>query len=70
MATKKTAKLKKVHLNKKDKVIAGLIGGLGEYFNVDATLLRVVAIIVAAMSGFFPLIIAYFVATIVVSQQS
>jgi phage shock protein C len=63
-------KIKKVQLNKKDKVVTGLIGGLGEYFKVDATLLRILAIIAAAMSGFFPLIIAYFVASLVVSQQA
>ncbi len=69
--TKKAApKVKKLTLSKKDKVITGLVGGAGEYFQVDSTLLRILLIIVAAISGFFPLIIAYFVAAVVVSQQS
>lgn len=63
-------KVKKLRLSKEDKVISGLVGGLGEYFAVDATMLRVLTIIVAAVSGFLPMIIAYFVAAIVVSQQS
>lgn len=68
MAAKK--KVKKVQLSKTDKVITGLMGGLGEYFEVDSTLLRIGMVIGAAMSGFIPLIIAYFVAAVVVSQQS
>jgi len=64
------AKAKKVRLSKKDKVVTGLIGGLAEYFSIDSTLLRILTIIVAAVSGFFPLIIAYFVAAVLVSQQA
>lgn len=67
---KATKKVKKVSLSKKDKVITGLLGGVAEYFNVNSTLLRILVILLAAISGFFPMIIAYFVAAVVVSQQS
>ena len=69
-STKKSTKVKKVTLSKKDKIVTGLIGGVAEYFNVSSTLLRILTILIAAMSGFFPMIIAYFVAAVVVSQQS
>lgn len=68
--SKPTSKVKKITLSKKDKVLTGLLGGVAEYFNVDSTLLRVLVILLAAISGFFPMIIAYFVAAVVVSQQS
>lgn len=68
MAAKK--QVKKLYLSKKDKVLTGLIGGLGEFFEVDSTLLRIVIVIAAAMSGFVPLIVAYFIAAFLVSQQS
>lgn len=63
-------KIKKIRLNKKDKVLSGLVGGLAEYFNLDPTLLRILTIVVAAISGFVPIMVAYFVATIIVSHQS
>ncbi len=63
-------KIKKIRLNKKDKVLSGLVGGLAEYFNLDPTLLRILTIVVAAISGFVPIMVAYFVATMLVSHQS
>jgi phage shock protein C len=68
--TKKSAKVKRITLSKKDKVVTGLIGGIAEYYKVNSTSLRILLILLAAASGFFPIIIAYFVAAVVVSQQS
>lgn len=63
-------KIKKIQLSKKDKVLTGLVGGMAEYFNIDPTLLRILTIIAAAMTGFVPMIIAYVVAVVLVHMQS
>lgn len=52
-----------------DKVIAGIIGGLGEYFEVDATILRLGYILVTIMTGVVPAIIAYVIAYFIVPQK-
>ena len=41
---------KKLERSVKNKVLAGVIGGLGEYLGIDATLLRIVAVILLILS--------------------
>lgn len=35
-------KSKKLYRSKKNRIIAGICGGLGEYFNVDPTIVRLI----------------------------
>lgn len=44
-----------------NSMIAGVIGGMAEYFNVDATVLRVVYVIVSIVSVAFPGILVYLI---------
>ncbi len=52
-----------------DKVFAGVLGGVGEYFDIDPTILRLAYILLAIMTGVFPAIIGYIIAAIVVPQK-
>jgi phage shock protein C len=49
-----------------NKILGGFCGGLGEYFNIDPTIIRLVWIVAIFWLG-FPAIIAYFLGLIVVS---
>ncbi len=51
--------MKRLYRSKKDKMFAGVIGGLGEYTNTDPNLLRVVFVVLVLMTGLFPMVIAY-----------
>ena len=52
------------------KVIAGVFGGLAEYFSVDVTLLRVGYVLFAfVFDAWGPLLIAYIVAAIIVPEE-
>ena len=44
-----------------DKKIAGICSGLARYLNVDVTLVRILTVAVAAITGFLPGAIAYLV---------
>ncbi len=57
--------MKKLHRSTKDKKIAGVCGGLGEYFNVDPTIIRIV-FFVLALPGGLPGILPYVILWIVV----
>ncbi len=57
-----TDKLKR---SKKDKIIAGVLGGIAEYFNFDPTLVRMIWLIVVAFTGFVPGVIIYILAALV-----
>lgn len=53
-----------------NKVVSGIIGGLGEYFDVDPALLRLVWILIVVFTGFIPGIIAYLVGAAVVPNKA
>jgi len=64
-----TAKKKRVYRSRTNKVISGIIGGLGEYYDVDPTILRLGWILVALFTGVVPGLIAYFLAILIVPQK-
>jgi phage shock protein C len=51
-----------------NRQIAGVIGGLAEYFRVDPTLLRVVYVVVSILSAAFPGILVYVLLWILIPQ--
>jgi len=61
--------MKKLYKSNTNKVIAGVIGGVGEYFNLDPVLLRLAYLLLAILTAIFPAIIAYLVACIVVPSH-
>lgn len=65
-----TAKIKKLYRNPKNKVLAGIFGGLEDYLNVDATVLRLVFLLLVLITGIFPGVIVYFIAALIVPRKS
>ncbi len=43
--------MKKFYLSQTDKKIAGVCGGLGEYFGIDSTLIRILFLILLLCIG-------------------
>jgi len=60
--------MKKFRRSTSNKVVAGIIGGIGEYFDIDPVLLRVVFIFFVLVTGFFPGVVAYFLALLVMPE--
>jgi phage shock protein C len=44
--------MKKLYRSRSDKKIAGVCGGLAEYFNIDATVIRIIFIVLLLPGGF------------------
>lgn len=63
-----SAEYKKLYRSRNDRMIAGVCGGLGEYFEVDPTLIRLLFVlgIFATFSGAFW---AYLIMMIVVPEE-
>src|SRR5579872_639530 len=61
--------MKRLYRSQKDKLVAGVIGGIGEYFEVDPTILRLGFIVLLLLTGIFPAIIAYAVAYFIIPDQ-
>ena len=51
------------------KVIAGVLGGFGEYLEIDPVLLRVIWLAITVFSGLAPGIIVYILAVIVIPKR-
>jgi phage shock protein C len=57
---------KKLYKSDKDKVLSGVIGGVGEYFDIDPTILRLAFIVFVVLTGVFPGVVAYIIAALIV----
>lgn len=60
---------KKLYRSETNKVFAGICGGLGEYWNVDPVLIRLLWLTVVILTGIFPGVIAYILALFIVPKQ-
>ena len=60
--------MKKLYRSRKNKIIAGVCGGMGEYFNVDPTIIRLVWLLFALLVMCLG-IIAYIIAVIVIPLE-
>ena len=43
--------MKRLYLSRTDKKIAGVCGGLGEYFDIDSTLIRIIFLVFLLVIG-------------------
>lgn len=53
--------MKRIYRSQTDKKIAGIFGGIAEVFNLDPSLVRLVAVFLGVATGVLPLIITYLV---------
>lgn len=64
---KKTDIRKRLYRSRKDRVIAGVCGGLADYFNMDPTWMRLIFLIFLILGG--SAILVYFVMWLVVPLE-
>jgi phage shock protein C len=62
--------MKRLTLSQTNKKIAGVCGGLGEYFDVDPTIIRLAAIVIGLITAVFPMVIAYLIAWMIIPQKT
>jgi phage shock protein PspC (stress-responsive transcriptional regulator) len=55
----------KLYLSK-DKKLAGVCGGIAEYFDIDSSMVRLAWVILSVLTGIIPGIIAYIVAALII----
>jgi phage shock protein C len=53
-----------------NRQIAGVVGGLAEYFGMDATLLRVVYVVGSIISAAFPGVLVYLLLWVVIPEAT
>jgi len=58
---------KKLYRSRKDYMIAGVCGGIAEYFDIDSTLVRLLTVLVVLIGGAG--VVAYIIAWIVIPKN-
>lgn len=61
-------KQKRLYRSTDDRMIAGVCGGLAEYFNLDPTVVRLIALLLLVMGG-APGLLPYIILWIVVPER-
>lgn len=61
---------KKLYRSDTNKMIAGVCGGIGEYFSIDPTIIRLVWVLLSIPMALFGGIIAYILAAIIIPSRS
>ena len=60
--------MKRLYRSRRDRMLGGVCAGLAEYFEIDPTIVRLLAVAAFAMTGCFPTLLAYIVAWAIVPE--
>ena len=60
--------MKRIYRSQTDKKVAGIFGGIAELYNLDPSLLRLLAVFVGIATGFLPLFITYLVGWFIIPK--
>lgn len=61
--------MRRLYLSNTDKKISGVCGGIGEYFDIDPTLIRLAWVFISIATGGIPGLTAYFIAAAIIPRK-
>lgn len=59
---------KKLYRSKRNRKVCGVCGGIGEYFNIDPTIVRL-GLVALMCINFGSALIAYFIAAVIMADE-
>jgi len=62
-------KMRRLYRPRKNRIVAGVLSGFGEYLNVDPVLVRIIFVLLLIFTGFFPAVIAYIIAWLIMPEK-
>lgn len=62
--------MKKLYRSSTDKFLAGVCGGLAEYFKIDSTIIRLIWVFMACITAFVGVLIAYVLCMMIIPTKS
>jgi phage shock protein PspC (stress-responsive transcriptional regulator) len=60
---------KRLYRTRDGRIVAGVCSGAGQFAGVDPNLVRVLFVVVSVFTGFFPGILAYLLAWVVIPEE-
>jgi len=61
--------MRKLYLSRENSKIFGVCGGIGQTYDIDPTLVRLVVVFLCLSTGILPLILTYLIAWIIVPKE-
>lgn len=61
---------KSLRRSRQNRMIAGVVGGLAKYFDLDPTVLRIIYVLVSICSAAFPGIVVYLLLWVIMPLES
>ena len=55
--------------SRSDRMVGGVLGGIASYFAIDPTIVRVIFVVFAVVTGFGPAFLLYIIAPIVIPEE-
>ena len=60
---------KKLYKSRKDVKIDGVCAGIGDYFNIDPTLVRIATVIMILLTSIVPGVLVYLAAAVIIPRE-
>ena len=60
---------KRLYKSNTNKILCGVLGGLGEYFDIDPTLVRIGYLLLTVFSAGFPGVLLYIIMALIVPKR-
>ena len=61
--------VKRLYRSKKNKVFAGICGGIGEYTGVDPVIIRLIWVVATLLTGVLLGVIAYLISYLIIPER-
>lgn len=61
--------MKHIYLSKKQKKIFGVCGGIGETYDIDPNLVRLLVVFLCLATAIFPMVLTYLIAWIILPDE-
>lgn len=58
-------RMKRLHLSKTDKKVFGVCGGIGETYDIDPTLVRLIVVFLCFATAIVPVVLTYLIAWLI-----
>lgn len=58
----------RLYRSRKDRKIAGVCGGIAEYFDIDSTIVRIIALVLI-LAGIAPAVLAYLLLWVILPEN-
>jgi phage shock protein C len=62
--------MKRLHLSTTDKKISGVCGGIGETYDIDPTLIRLIVVLLCFVTAIIPIALTYIIAAFIMPKKT